>query len=162
MRNMLPRLTTLTVGLGCAAALAGEAGWKTYRDSVEGCRLDYPAALFSAEPFDIGRNVQRFAGDDAHTYFRIMGVDNKDDLSPAEVKSKYLASDIPGDITYERTKDAFLVLSGHRGNSIYYTRISASADRRRLCIFEITYPSGSKRRFDAIVTRMSRSFETLP
>jgi hypothetical protein len=106
----------------------------------------------------MAENVQRFSGPDSETYFRIMGVDNKEELSPAEIRAKYLKAQIPGDVTYERTRTRFLVLSGHRGESIFYTRVAVSGDRRTICIMEITYPRKDKRAFDSIVSRMSRSF----
>jgi hypothetical protein len=65
---------------------------------------------------------------------------------------------MPGDITYNRTKSSFLVLSGYRGRDIFYTKVAVSPDRRVACILDITYPRSLKRQFDGIVTRMSRSF----
>jgi hypothetical protein len=65
---------------------------------------------------------------------------------------------MPGDITYQRTKGTFLVLSGYREGNIFYTKVAVSDDRSIACILDITYPQSLKRQFDRIVTRMSRSF----
>lgn len=153
----LPFLILLSV-----AAPADELGWKAYRDTIEKCQLDYPSSLFEAEAYDAASDIQRFAGPGASTYFRVRGVENAEGLSPADVRGKYLAADVPGDIVYERTKGEFLVLSGYRGSDIYYTKVALSPDRDTLCILEITYPRSDKAKFDAIVTRMSRSFRALP
>jgi len=150
-------VTVVASGL-CLATEAVSETWSVYRDTIYDCRLDYPSSVFTADPIDMAEKAQRFSGPENSIYFRIMGADNADDLSPAEIKAKYLSADVPGELTYERTKSRFLVLSGYRGDAIFYTRVAVSADERTLCILEVTYPKRVKKAFDAIVTRMSRSF----
>jgi hypothetical protein len=150
----------VAAGLGLNPVSSHSEGWTVYRDSLYGCRLEYPNSRFSQEPLDLAQNFQKFSGSNAQTFFRVMGVENKDKLDPAGVKARYLSADVPGEIVYERTKPDFLVLSGYRGDSIFYTKVAESADQRIICIFEITYPRNAKKAFDDIVTRMSRSFRT--
>ena len=145
-------------GLTFTPASSRSDAWAAYHDSVYDCQLQYPASLFTPEPLDMAEKAQRFSGPDSQTYFRVMGADNKENLTPAGVKAKYLRADVPGDILYERTKGRFLVLSGYRGDSIFYTKVAMSANQRTICILEITYPRKAKRAFDNVVTRMSRSF----
>jgi hypothetical protein len=141
------------------APLQGHAEtWAQYRDSTSDCQLEYPDALFTQEPLDLEEDIQRFSGPNEQTYFRVRAVDNQDRLTPAEIKARYVRSDIPGEVVYERTRPDFLVLSGYRDDSIFYTKIAVSADERMVCILEITYPRQAKREFDDVVTRMSRSF----
>ena len=52
----------------------------------------------------------------------------------------------------------FLVLSGLRGSNVFYIKVAVSNGGRNICILEVTYPRQVKIDFDAIVTRMSRSF----
>src|SRR6266508_486926 len=59
-----------------------------YRDSVYDCRLEYPTSLFTREPLDMAEKAQRFSGPDSQTYFRVMGVENKENLTPAGVRSE--------------------------------------------------------------------------
>lgn len=148
----------LAVALNASPSLAQVEDWAVYRDSVFDCRLDYPGSLFTLEPLDIEEDFRRFSGPDAQTHFRVRGVDNTDRLSPSEIKAKYLEAELPEDIVYERTKSDFLVLSGYRGDSIFYTKVAVSPDQRAICILMITYPRSAKQRLDAVVTRMSRSF----
>ena len=152
------------IGAMAASALlaapvpAGAATWEVYRDKAEGCRIEYPARVFRPEAMDDSQNHQRFAGPNDRVYFRVMGVANEDDLSPREIRAAYLHENQPGEVVYQATRNDFLVLSGYRGDSIFYTRVAVSPDRRTLCIVEIAYPTVEKHAFDAIVTRMSRSF----
>lgn len=140
-----------------SVAAAQDLDWGVHHDLVHGCRLDYPRALFSADPQEPDK-PQRFSAADESIYFRVMGAENTSSWTPADIKEKYLKADMPGDVIYERTKDEFLVLSGYRDGSIFYTKVVVSDDRHTVCILDITYPRSLKKRFDGIVTRMSHSF----
>jgi hypothetical protein len=137
----------------CASpAKAQDLAWRVYDDIEHGCELEYPATIFAAD-------AGRFSSSDENVYFRILGTVNPAGWTPAEIKRKYLSSSMPGKVVYERTKDEFLVLSGYRNGNIFYTKVVVSDDRRVACILDLTYPRAMKRRFDGIVTRMSRSFD---
>ena len=150
--------TAIAGSLTFTPAYSRAESWTVYRDRVHDCRLEYPTSLFTQQPLDMANKAQRFSGPDSRTYFRVMGVENKENLTPAGVKTKYLRANVPGDLVYERTERSFLVLSGYRTGSIFYTKVAMSANQRSVCILEITYPRKTKRAFDHIVTRMSRSF----
>jgi hypothetical protein len=158
IRRFCSLCSAIAAVLSVAPLPAMAQGWTVYQDSVTDCRLEYPSSLFTQEPLDVEEDIQRFSGPDAQTYFRVRGVDNKDNLTPAEIKAKYLQAEVPGDIVYERTRPDFLVLSGYRDESIFYTKVAVSPDQQSICILEITYPRSAKLQFDAAVTRMSRSF----
>ena len=156
MRAFAPLMLAAVVG-GSFPTMADPVDWAEYVENSYNCRLLYPTAVF-AEPEDSTAVPRVFPGANPQTYFRIMGAENTSRWTPADIKAKYLESGAPGRITYERTKGTFLVLSGYRGESIFYTKVSVSKDEKTACILEITYPRADKRDFDAIVTRMSRSF----
>ena len=87
-----------------------------------------------------------------------LGLDNAVRWTPEDIRENFLNVEMPGDITYESSRDEFLVLSGYRDEDIFYTRVAVSRDRRIACILDVTYPRALKRQFDGIITRMSRSF----
>jgi hypothetical protein len=150
-------LFTLLLVFCPAVASAQELDWAVYADNIFGCSLDYPRTLFSPDAEESGE-PQRFSSTEEEVYFRVMGAKNTAGWTPSEIRRRYLQTEMPGDITYERTKAAFLVLSGYRDSSIFYTKVAVSEDRSIACILDISYPRSQKRRFDPIVTRMSRSF----
>jgi hypothetical protein len=141
-------------------SVAQDLDWNVYWDEEHGCRLDYPQALFVMDPEQPGE-PQRFSGSEESIYFRVMGAKNTSKWTPEEIKDKYLRANMPGDITYQRTREEFLVLSGYRDDSIFYTKVAVSDDQRIACILDITYPRSAKEDFDSIVTRMSRSFRVV-
>ena len=152
--------TLLMTGFLATEALARDLRWTLYEDNEFGCVLDYPASLFSPEASNPDQ-PRRFSSENSDAYFRIQGVENANGWSPRAIREKYLSADMPGDVTYDRTKSDFVVLSGYRGESIFYTKVAVSTDRSSACIFEITYPRVQKKAFDKIVTRMSRSLRSL-
>ena len=145
-------------GIFMPEAFAQELDWGIYKDAEHGCRLDYPRALFSSDP-EVEGEPRRFSSDNESIYFRVMGAENDARWTPADIRQKYLRADMPGDVTYQHTKNEFLVLSGYRDESIFYTKVTVSDDHHIACILDITYPRSRKKEFDPIVTRMSRSFQ---
>lgn len=139
------------------STLARAESWTRYKSDVHPCRLDYASSLFDLGAMD-SENVQWFSGPDKNTYFRVSGVSNEEKLTPREIRAEYLKDKGEADLVYERTKTDFLVLSGFRGSNIFYTKIALSPGNETVCVLHISYPRKAKRAFDAVVTRMSRSF----
>jgi hypothetical protein len=155
MRKLLA-VAALVVATSTATQ-SRELDWTSYENDF-GCVLAYPGALFeSASP--VKNQPQRFDGPEDDIYFRVQGVDNSERWTPQAIREKYFSNDMPGKVSYERIKRNFVVLSGIRGSSIFYTKVVVSRDRRTACIWEISYPVEDKEAFDFIVTRMSRSFD---
>ena len=155
MRTNILAIVIISSSLG-TQSLADDLGWRIYEDAKTGCTLDYPAGLFGPQRVPPDK-PKLFSTRDGDIYFRIQGMENPDGWSPQTIRKKYLSADIPGDVTYERTRSDFVVLAGHRGADIFYTKVAVSSDRVSACILEITYSREHKERFDQIVTRMSHS-----
>ncbi|HKQ95581.1 MAG TPA: hypothetical protein VJS40_08245 [Aestuariivirgaceae bacterium] len=153
-------VAALVMGFLTTESLAADLHWRIYEDTDFGCVLDYPAALFRPGPSNPDE-PRRFSSKSADVYFRIQGVENANGWTPQAIREQYLSADMPGDVTYDRTRSDFVVLSGYRGESIFYTKVAVSTDRSSACVFEITYPREQKKAFDRIVTRMSRSLRSL-
>jgi hypothetical protein len=133
------------------------ATWAVYEDETEKCRLDYPSSVFSLGKKD-KEDFQRFSGPGKDVYFRVAGLPNDERLSPKQIRAEYIRNRDKGEIVYERTKSDFLVLSGIRDQKIFYSKVAVSPNIQNICVLHIVYPQKAKRAFDAIVTRMSRSF----
>ena len=146
-------------GLLFALPAPGHAAtWAVYQDETETCRLDYATNLFTLGKKD-AEDFQRFSGPNKNIYFRIAGLPNDEGLSPREIRAEYIKNRGKAEIVYERTKTDFLVLSGIRDRKIFYSKIAVSPNTKNICVLHIVYPQKVKRAFDAIVTRMSRSFK---
>lgn len=131
--------------------------WAIYKDDTQKCRLNYASGAFTLGKKD-DEEFQRFSGPNRDIYFRVAGLPNEEDLSPREIRAEYIKNRGNSEIVYERTKSEFLVLSGIRDKKIFYSKIAVSPNNKNICVLHIVYPRKDKRKFDAIVTRMSRSF----
>jgi hypothetical protein len=133
------------------------ATWGVYQDDTKKCRLNYPKSIFTVGKKDEA-DFQRFSGPNKDIYFRIAGLPNDERLSPKQIRMEYIKNRDKAEVVYERTKRDFLVLSGVRDRKIFYSKIAVSPNTKNICVLHIVYPLKTKRAFDAIVTRMSRSF----
>ena len=153
----------VNIGIGLVFALYDPvlaASWSIYQDDTEKCQLDYPVSVFTPGKKDT-EDFQRFSGPNKNIYFRVAGLPNDEEMSPKQIRAEYIKNRGRGEIVYERTKSDFLVLSGIRDGKIFYSKIAVSPDSRNICVLHIVYPQKAKRSFDAIVTRMSRSFKAV-
>lgn len=60
-----------------------------------------------------------------------------------------------GDITYEREGRSWIVVSGFKGNRIFYRKAMLACGGRAWHYLEFEYPANQKRAFDEFVTRSS-------
>lgn len=63
------------------------------------------------------------------------------------------------EVTYRARRQDWWVLSGYRGDDIFYRRASFACDHRRIHVIELAYPRYLKRQFDPIVTSISHRLE---
>ncbi len=155
MNHAIPALLFIVAAFAPTASRA--ESWAVYQDDLHECRLDYASDVFTQGSIDEDE-FQRFSGPNRQTYFRVKGLPNEEKWSPEQIRAEYIKSRGADDVVYERTKSDFLVLSGFRGDNIFYTKVALSSDNETICVLDISYPRKAKRAFDAVVTRMSRSF----
>lgn len=153
-RNLLSVLLVFVALITHAKA----ATWAVYQDDSNKCWLSYPSSVFIPGEID-AEDFRRFSGPNKDIYFRVAGIPNDEGLSPREIKAEYVKNKGKSKIVYEHTNTDFLVLSGIRDRKIFYSKIVVSPNTENICVLHIVYPQKAKREFDAIVTRMSRSFK---
>lgn len=121
------------------------------------CTLDYDRSAFVVSSID-SENYRRFSRPDPETYFRVTALANDENMTPEKIRNGYLLKRGRKDLVYDLTKGQFLVLSGYRGQNIFYTKIALSGDNKTICVLDIFYPRKLRRSMDSEVTRMSQSF----
>jgi hypothetical protein len=128
----------MTVGF-----LAGSGGMLTgKRSTSEDCEI----AKFSEQKTD--------------AKFMVGAWNNEKDSTPEEFK-RWMLNHAEGyeDITYQPHGRSWFVLSGHRGDQIYYEKTIFSCSERVVNVFAIAYPEAERQRFDPIVERMEDDFK---
>ncbi|WP_346294554.1 hypothetical protein LRC39_12690 [Rhodopseudomonas sp. P1] len=127
--------------------------WQRYNVAAGSAAADVPRAIFSEDggpaPDGPGR---RFVLADGRADLTVQAVPNPDGASPAAFLA---ARKPPSGIIYRRVTPRFFVVSSIRNDRIWYNRCNRAAGVMH-CVL-INYPAAEKRRWDPIVTRISRS-----
>ena len=154
-------LMAVLAGLSLVAPVREAAGdtWRLYVNARYGTTAEYPADRFHpGRPPDNG-DGQSFTADDgaALAIFAHLNVDS-DKPADYEAVLRSGSSDY-SDVTYRATGKDWLVLSGHRGDLIFYERY-IFAKGKDICVIHalvVTYRRDTKAIYDPIAARMAKS-----
>lgn len=162
MYPLAPRLLVVLLAAFPAAEAAAqsfpESGvmWSRYHHPQSGVGVDYPTSVFSTPAGAPRRGTgHRFVSRDGRAMLSIYSLQNDSGESPRSFVRRNIRSDLRR-VDYERVTGRFLALSAVSGGRIHYTRCNFARLRSIHC-FEVAYPAGEKRAWDAVVTRMSHS-----
>jgi hypothetical protein len=149
---------TLAVLLQCS--LSAHAGqWLSERESELGFAFSYPPELFQELPGDGKPSFHYFASTSSDAKFLVGGWNNQAQQSPQHFK-QWLIANAGGydEVTYRPSGRSWFVLSGYRGDQIYYEKVMFSCGRRIVNVFAISYPIVERNIFDPVVERMENTF----
>jgi hypothetical protein len=163
-RNMRSRLIGCLAGLLCIvfAQQARAETWRIYQNARYGTVAEYPADRFHpGNPPDNG-DGQRFTTADG-AELAIFASLNIDADTPARHEAFLRGGDSDySNVTYRATGRDWLVLSGYRGNSIFYERyiFAKGRDFGVIHALVVTYRRDTKAVYDPIVARMAKSLRS--
>lgn len=145
-------LVAAIIALCATSSVASANGWRTYHVPESGTSVDIPASIFTEHAGKPDGYGQQFRSYDRSADLTVQAVENQQGLSPAE----FLAGKKPPQgIIYKRITPTFFVVSSIKRDKIWYNRCNFS-QRFVHCVL-INYPASQKQRWDAVVTRISRS-----
>ncbi len=145
-------LIAAIVALCATSSIASAEDWRVYRIPESGTSVDIPASIFTEPAGKADGYGQRFRSSDGSADLTVQAAENRQGLSPAA----FLASkNPPTGIIYKRITSSFFVVSSIKRDKIWYNRCNFARGYVH-CVL-INYPAAQKRRWDAIVTRISRS-----
>ncbi len=146
------------VGFGALPWMPAFAqGWRTYVNPRFGTIIEHPDRFRPGRPPQNGAGLA-FTNSDGAT-FSVYGSHNALDHDIKGLEAFIRDNRDAGEqITYEARGANWFVLAGNRGNAIFYERHLLSHGGKIVNGFVMQYPAGLRTSYDAIVTRMSRSF----
>jgi hypothetical protein len=154
------KASTICFALVVSAVSAGVAAedWRSARDQDFEYRYSYPPQLFASVESD-RPSFHYFASQREDAKFMVGAWDNSSGQTPAEFK-RWMLDNAAGyeDITYQPGGRSWFVLSGFRGDQIYYEKIMFSCGGRVANVLAITYPESRRYLFDPVVERMEDHF----
>jgi hypothetical protein len=139
------------------AEAAGPVKWLTYQNDRYGTTIDYPDFFKMGRPPD-NDDGRKFSAPDGGE-FSVFASFNVLDYDLAGYQASTLKSLDPGSVvTYQTHGDNWFVISGTRGDAVFYERHLLSHRGELTNGLVISYPAKLKQIYDPIVTRMSQSF----
>lgn len=163
----MKRTTSLLFGLilsfllGAPITLnAAVSEWSSARDPDLGFAYSYPSGLFTRIEGDGKPSFHYFVSVDSEAKFLVGGWDNTAGKSPEDFK-RWVMENVGGydELTYRPRGRSWFVLSGYRGNQIYYEKVMFSCRGELVNVFAITYPISQRHVYDPIVERMENAFK---
>lgn len=153
-KSALAAMVTIVL-LAASAAKADD--WLVYQNDRYGTTIDYPP-IFKMQPppdADDGRKFKSADGAD----FTVSASYAAIDFTLATYRDFIVKHLDPGStITYETRGGNWFVISGTRGDRIFYEKHLLSHKGEMNEDFVISYPAALKQTYDPIVARMAKSF----
>lgn len=127
--------------------------WQRYTVRDGGTSADVPRAIFSEDGGAAQEGSgRRFTTVDVRADLTVQSVPNPDGASPTAFLAR---KNPPSGIIYRRVTPRFFAVSSIRDGRIWYNRCNRG--RAAMHCVLINYPAAEKRRFDAVVNRISLS-----
>ncbi len=159
MTNKLSFVLVFLLTMPLCAAIAGSGKWLTYQNNRYGTTIDYPD-IFKPQRSpdnDDGRDFKSADGADfwvAASYYTYAL-----DLDLAGYRDSILKNlDKDAVVTYQASGKNWFVVSGTKGDDIFYERHMLMHGAQLTEDFGISYPAALKATYDPIVARMAKSF----
>ena len=160
IRAMFFRAVLVGVALAVALPAAADASpWALQTDPDIGFRYSYPVEAFSPLEGDGKPYFHYFASRSSDAKFLVGGWNNTRAQSPEGLK-RWLIENVGGydETTYRPRGRSWFVLSGYRGDSIYYEKVMFSCGGSLVNVFAITYRVDQRNIYDPILERMEDTF----
>ncbi len=133
-------------------AHAQRAVYKTYTNARYGYSITYPAHLLTPQGEADNGDGQAFLSKDGSAEMRVYG---SHDLGGGLAES-YRQAQEGREVSYKTMKGNWFVVSGRTGGKIFYQKTMHKAGV--LKTFSIEYDESRKATYDAITSRIARSF----
>lgn len=150
--------------LSAGAALAQPAlppvsEWAVYKNERFGYRLVYPELWFNSEPESANGDGRAFSTPDGRARIVVFGARNTEGLSPRQYRATLL-EEFGGydELTYSPLGRTWFVLSGFRGDRIYYQKVMFSCAGRIVNVLSISFPAAEKPRYAPLIEKIEDRF----
>ena len=133
--------------------------WTYERDPGLGFDFSYPRDLFQKTEGDGKPSFHYFVSRDAEAKLMVGAWNNEAGQTPSEFKQWVLDNTGGYDaMTYLPRGRTWFVISGYRGDDIYYEKVMFSCGGSVVNVLAITYPKDLRRHYDPVVEQMEDSF----
>lgn len=132
-------------------------GWMTYVNALSGASLTYPADLFEPLPPTDGGENQRFISRDGEAELEFIVLPRAPGQTPRSLQRTLIGREGYEEVTYRPRGRSWFVLSGYRGERIFYEKYMFAGDSVQA--FAIAYPSALRHVYDPVVEAVEDNFQ---
>ena len=162
----VPLIFFVLAAFGMAADAAGKyqpraaEQWITYKNARFGYSFYYPSALFDAGQLPENGGGQTFNTKDGHAKIVVFATSNGESFTPAQYREVILKEFGGYDrLDYSPSGQTWFVLSGYRGENIYYQKVMFSCGNKVINALSITYPTAEKAVYERLVEIIEDHFK---
>lgn len=151
----------------CAASSAAwtqgrtepEVAWASYQNHRFGFSIRYPESIFGAEPKTQTRDGQVWVSRDGSARLIASAGINSTAESIESYRQYVMETSYPGaHFDYSPLHSNWFVLSGKKGDRIFYERITFACGGRYIYGWQMSYPVSVQRLYDRVVEGVHRSY----
>jgi hypothetical protein len=158
--GLLPAVLAVALAALTPAASHAQAKWLTYTNVRFAFAVDYPADAFPSYVESDNSDGATFNATGEDVEFRAFGFWNNDHQRPRALLKERTAGKT---LSYSAVKRDYFVASGRQqgrdGAAIFYDRCNLAGERV-ICV-NLVYPAAQKKKWDAIVSRVTRSLRAV-
>jgi hypothetical protein len=134
--------------------------WSNYTNERFGFTLSYPSSVFRPQPPSDNGDGQTFLTDDGRAKVVVYATLNDEKFSPQQYR-KTILKEFGGydQMDYSPSGRTWFVLSGFRGDAIYYQKVMFSCGNRVISALSVTFPRAEKKFYEGLIERMEDRFK---
>jgi hypothetical protein len=151
----------LAASIAMLSSASAEQGYRDYRNGRFGVSADVPSD-WKAGPEPENNDGLVFTSPDGAATITVSGVLNADNAPAAAVIADEQHAQDGETVTYRKASARQAVISGTRGNMIFYRKAILSCNDQILNHLSIEYPVAQKQAFDALVSHVAASMRSSP
>jgi curved DNA-binding protein CbpA len=135
------------------------SGWTTYQNARFSFALKYPADVFAIDTGTANENDRTFRSTNGDALLRIFATENVTGVTPAKYRRALIEGLYTGvDLEHSPQRKFWFVLSGTRGDKVFYERVIFSCDGKAIHGWEMIYPSSERTVYDLVVDEIQRNY----
>lgn len=133
--------------------------WTYYTNKRHGYMIGWPTAAFAEEPSSENEDGRLMVSRDGQAQLLMGAFPNEENYTLEQYRTYLLEGNYrDARIDYAPVRQRWFVLSGTRGDTVFYERVTFTCGGRLINSWALLYPQAEQKRFDRLVERIARTY----
>lgn len=134
--------------------------WASIKHPRRGFMIAYPASVFHPQDGVASEDGRAFVSPDGKARLLVGAFDNTAEFDLVGYRDYLLRENYKGArLDYERTTAKWFVISGVRGDTMFYERVSFTCGGKLVNSWAMLYPVAERRLYDRVVEGVARTYQ---